>query len=51
VEISVTGAGKAELAVSNSLKASITGAGKVTYLGDPKSVKKDITGAGSIERR
>ena len=51
VEIAVTGAGKAEVAVSNSLKASITGAGKVTYLGDPKSVKKDITGAGSIERR
>ena len=51
VEISVTGAGKAEVAVSNSLKASITGAGKVTYRGDPKSVKKEITGAGSIERR
>ena len=51
VELSVTGAGKAEVAVSNSLKASITGAGKVTYTGNPKSVKKEITGAGSIERR
>lgn len=51
VELSVTGAGKAEVAASNSLRASITGAGKVTYIGDPKSVKREITGAGSIERR
>ncbi len=50
-EISVTGAGRAEVAVASSLKASITGAGKVTYLGNPKSVQKEITGAGKIERR
>jgi Putative auto-transporter adhesin, head GIN domain len=51
VELSVTGAGKAKVAVTNSLKASITGAGKVTYIGDPKSVEKNVTGAGSIKRQ
>jgi hypothetical protein len=51
VELSVTGAGKATVAPTSSLKASITGAGKVTYIGDPKSVEKHVTGAGSIERQ
>jgi hypothetical protein len=50
-EISVTGAGKADIAVANSLKVAITGAGRVTYTGDPKSVQKQITGAGKVERR
>jgi hypothetical protein len=51
VELSVTGAGKAHVAAANSLKASITGAGKVTYSGNPRVLKKEITGAGSIERQ
>ncbi|MGH8162958.1 MAG: head GIN domain-containing protein [Rhodanobacteraceae bacterium] len=51
VELSVTGAGKANVTASNSLRAAITGAGKVTYGGNPKSVEKKITGAGKIEPR
>jgi len=51
VEISVTGAGKADVTASNLLRASITGAGKVTYGGQPKSVEKRITGAGKIGPR
>lgn len=51
VEISVTGAGKADVMASNSLKAAITGAGKVTYAGNPKSVEKKVTGAGKISPR
>ncbi|HEY2801629.1 MAG TPA: head GIN domain-containing protein [Chthoniobacterales bacterium] len=51
VEMSVTGAGKADVSASNSLRAAITGAGKVTYGGNPKSVEKKITGAGKIEPR
>ena len=50
VELSVTGAGKADVTASNLLRASITGAGKVSYGGQPKSVEKKITGAGKIER-
>jgi len=51
VELSVTGAGKADVTVSNLLRVSITGAGKVTYGGQPKSVEKRITGAGKISPR
>lgn len=51
IELSVTGAGKAEVTASNSLRAAITGAGKVIYAGNPKSVEKNITGAGKIQPR
>jgi hypothetical protein len=51
VEISTTGAADAELAVSEILKVSITGAGKVSYSGNPKTVEKHISGAGSIRHR
>jgi hypothetical protein len=47
-EISTTGAADADVNVSDSLKVSITGAGKVTYSGNPPKVEKHITGAGSI---
>ena len=50
-EISTTGAGDAEVAVTDTLKVVITGAGKVTYSGNPATIKKQITGAGSIRRR
>jgi hypothetical protein len=36
--------------VSDNLKVSITGAGKVEYIGDPH-IQRKITGAGSIRRR
>jgi hypothetical protein len=49
-EISTTGAGDAEVAVSDTLNVVITGAGKVTYSGNP-TIKKQITGAGSIRHR
>jgi putative autotransporter adhesin-like protein len=50
-EISVTGAGNAQIAVSDSLKVSITGAGKVEYVGNPPHLEREITGAGSIRPR
>ena len=51
VELSVTGAGKADVTASNLLRASITGAGKVSYGGQPKSVERKISGAGKISPR
>lgn len=51
VEISVTGAGRADIFASNSVQAAITGAGKVTYEGNPKTVNKKVTGAGKISAR
>src|SRR2546430_11434980 len=39
-ELSVTGAGDARVAVSDTLKVSITGAGKVEYLGNPPHIER-----------
>src|SRR5215510_9921901 len=50
-EISTTGAGDADVAVTDTLKVVITGAGKVTYSGNPATIKKQITGAGSVRHR
>ena len=49
-ELSISGAGKAEVSASDVLKVAISGAGKVTYSGNP-AVEKHISGAGSIRRR
>jgi hypothetical protein len=50
-ELSLTGASRAEVNVTDTLKVSITGAGKVIYSGNPRSVVKNITGAGTIRPR
>lgn len=50
-ELSTTGASDADVAVSDILKVSITGAGKVTYSGYPPTVEKHITGVGSIRHK
>jgi len=50
-EISSTGASHAEVAVSDSLKVSITGAGKVIYSGNPPVVEKHVSGAGTIRHK
>jgi hypothetical protein len=51
VELSVTGAGRADVTATNLLRAVITGAGHVSYGGNPKSVERKITGVGKIEPR
>ena len=48
MELSISGAGRAEVNVSEALKVDISGAGKVIYSGHPKTVDKSISGAGSI---
>ena len=50
-EISTTGAGDANVAVTDALKVVITGAGRVTYSGNPPTIEKHITGAGSIRHK
>jgi hypothetical protein len=50
-EISSTGASSAKISVSEALRVSITGAGDVTYFGNPKTIEKHITGAGSIHHK
>jgi hypothetical protein len=50
-EISIQGAGDAEVAVAEKLKVAIAGAGKVTYSGNPLTIEKHISGAGSIRHK
>ncbi len=50
-EISSTGASSATITVSETLKVSITGAADVNYYGNPKTIEKHITGAGSIHHK
>jgi Putative auto-transporter adhesin, head GIN domain len=50
-EISTTGAGDADVAVTETLKVAITGAGKVTYTGNPPTIEKHITGAGTVRHK
>lgn len=49
-ELSISGAGKAEVSASEVLKVAISGAGKVTYNGNP-TLEKYISGAGSVRKR
>lgn len=51
MELAISGAGRADVHVTEVLKVEISGAGKVTYSGNPKTVDKDIAGAGSVRVR
>ena len=47
--VNISGAGRAVIAVANTLDVSISGAGSVRYIGDPV-VTQSISGAGSVRR-
>jgi hypothetical protein len=48
VEISLMGAADAKVNATESLTASIKGAGDIRYSGNPATIKKSIAGAGSV---
>ena len=48
--ITLSGVGGAKVFVTDLLEATITGVGGIAYTGDPKKIKKQITGFGKIER-
>ena len=50
VDVHIEGAGKAKVNATESLKAQIEGAGVITYLGEPKTVEKNIEGIGRISK-
>lgn len=49
--VSMSGACSADVTVTESLDASISGAGAITYGGNPKTVEKNVSGAGIIQPR
>jgi hypothetical protein len=46
----LSGAGKAEINVTKSLKVEISGAGSVCYKGSPSEIDQEVSGAGSIKK-
>jgi hypothetical protein len=48
---SVTGVGSAEVNVTRELDASVSGVGKISYEGNPRDVKKSVSGLGSVDRK
>ncbi|HJT82047.1 MAG TPA: head GIN domain-containing protein [Chthoniobacterales bacterium] len=51
VGISATGAADAWVTATEKLRVAITGAGEVTYSGNPPTIEKKVTGAGSIHHK
>jgi Putative auto-transporter adhesin, head GIN domain len=47
--VTVDGAGSIDLNVSQNLKATVSGVGKIRYRGNPANVEKAVHGVGSIE--
>lgn len=51
VEVKVSGAGNATVFASQSIKARVSGVGKVVYYGDPEEEDTSVSGIGSIKRK
>ena len=51
VTISLSGAGEADVYASEELNAEVSGAGSVSYSGDPKTVNKHVSGVGSVSKK
>jgi hypothetical protein len=47
----ISGIGKILVNVTGTLDADVSGLGEVEYVGEPKSVKGDVSGVGNIERK
>jgi hypothetical protein len=48
--IDISGVGSAIVNVSGTLDAQVSGLGKVEYIGDPESVRGDVSGIGNVEK-
>lgn len=49
-KVDISGAGDAEVYASVKLDAEVSGAGTVSYKGNAKSVKQEVSGAGSVKK-
>jgi putative autotransporter adhesin-like protein len=47
-QVVVSGAGDVEVQATGSLDATVSGAGDITYTGNPASVQEHVSGAGSV---
>jgi hypothetical protein len=51
VTVSLSGAGKANVYASQEINADVSGAGSVTYAGDPKVVNPKVSGVGTVSKK
>lgn len=51
VLVSVTGAADVDVYATEQLDATVSGAGQVSYGGDPKVVNKNVSGVGSLSKK
>lgn len=51
VNVELSGASDADVYAKESLRAEISGVGNIEYAGNPKNIKKSISGLGSITQR
>lgn len=49
-DVTISGAGNATVRVESNLEARISGAGSISYYGDPNTINKNISGVGSIKQ-
>ncbi len=49
-KIQISGVGSANINVTEKLEANVSGVGGISYRGNPGSVKKDVSGLGSISK-
>jgi len=50
-EVEASGASKAAVAVTNDLDVNASGASKITYIGEPKNIKQNSSGASSVAKK
>jgi serine/threonine protein kinase len=49
VNVNISGSADAVVRATQSLNASVTGSGDVTYLGNPANVQRNVTGTGTVK--
>ncbi|MEO6915259.1 MAG: head GIN domain-containing protein [Chitinophagaceae bacterium] len=49
-DVHISGAGSADVFASVKLEAHVSGAGKISYKGSPKTVNQQVSGAGSVNK-
>ncbi len=50
-EVDASGASKAIISASNELNVEASGASKISYIGEPKNIKQNSSGASSITKK
>jgi hypothetical protein len=48
--IEISGVGNAQVFVTDNLEAEVSGVGSVRFKGDPRNLRREVTGVGRIER-